>query len=61
MIPPLALLPVSLLYPRNRLLPPPVQVVIDWFSQEFTQRNQASCSPHPNPLPQGEGTECATS
>lgn len=34
-------LPVSLLYPRNRQLSPRVRVFIDWFSQEFTRRNQA--------------------
>lgn len=34
-------LPVSLLYPRNRQLSPRVRVFIDWFSKEFTRRNQA--------------------
>jgi DNA-binding transcriptional LysR family regulator len=34
--------PVSLLYPRNRLLAPRVRVFIDWLVQEFAARNAAT-------------------
>lgn len=37
--------PVSLLYPRSRLLSPRVRVFIDWAARRFGERDQ----PHPSP------------